>query len=890
MAPSARTSPKVGPPAAITIPEILIKILTYVVSEGPIPVDPVNDRLYLAKSTLSKQAILNLRNICLVCRQWFEIGTRIRFWPIIWSNSAETGRDWWDKALGLTTDANGNRRYIQHHNLQLVCAFSGGAVVRDSIWCKKYVWHKDNHGYWIKWLDEMRQVQQGTPQNVYMTPMLDTHTVAESERRGRDSVGSKVDVSNPPVSAMEATAASRQPRLNIRELVMTGHFEVDTHVIPLLTLPNMARNITLLELRFYHYTLIDPRHFFHVSEAAEESPHDQDKTDPDSHELPPLPNLRHLILGKVHLRENKPSLLRQWTPRQPSLLQTLSLDCMADPSLMATFLRGVCGPETKTLQLYLLPLMSYSNAPQAPLTSTWAPPQPNVVEPPMQTHSSTSQERQPHFLSTIDMLLHISTQTPNLSRISIESINTVQTLLTLSKAFPRVELIENYVSRYTRKRIECSPPLPPPQQQSAPSSGMPSPSTTLSESVNTSSVAGLQYQSSLRPKKGLSTTYFLTSLKIPIWRGGNVEAGRHLHDLAMDNSGFGLANSSFATSAPSFSSTFPEEHFTKAANSTNQLADPEWDWFQFFQSDHARYLKQLQLPSHMLAIGYLDPFTCPRWTCTELEELAIEFFPGQGKNTHVTGNTTGNDHNSSNNGSGINRQVNRVDQAATATATTTTTATTRGTATMTSTLDMSRRVLGFIVTSFPKLRRLSIWRSCVNLSDNAGGFCFLSRLRYLESLALKSTHKYLWYWPRPRDRPFEDEPRWLLAVPTAQDRAKGKTSLQMCRTIAELDDGLGYFGTQHGQTMLWPSDAANDDDSIRGNCDGGEGQGEGLHHASSSVSSSSSPTTLEEGCLWENMQEICITLVDHTDDQEGYVSNTCNILRSLRPDIRIIDS
>ncbi|KAF9977449.1 hypothetical protein BGZ73_005947 [Actinomortierella ambigua] len=761
-----------GPPTPLTIPEILERILIFVVSAEPIPPDPVRDRPYVTKSTHSKQALANLRSILLVCKQWHDIGLRIHLWPTVWSNRTATSRAWWDSALGLTPDTRG------HHHLRLVCFFEGQALVRDSIWSKRYAWKEENHGYWIQWLEDMRRIQQHEPPSVYTQEASSEDTGV----KGEDDLSSPIP--RPTAAEVVTGIATHQLRLNVKELVVTGHFEVHTHVAPLLMLPGIASQITLLELRFHHYTIIDPRLFFHVPAERQDDGHQYD--------LPPIPHLRHLILGKVQFRENVSSLRPQ--------------------------------------------------APQPPIGTWWIGPQPNVVIPP-----SEAREQLPQFKSTTDLLLHIAPKTPNLSRISIETVNTVHMLLTLSQAFPRVEYIDNYVSRYirtkdTRGSVYDSPiATGPPQSLGYPPLPLP------------------------RPTQGLASTtqqYFLTSIKIPIWRGGNVEAGRNLDDLMGDNAGFGTAALTMTASSDTTGS---------AAAAATQLVDPEWDWFQFFQTEQARHLKELQLPSHMLAIGYLDPARCPRWTCEDLEDLTIEFYPGSGRNGGGGGgNGGGHSHHHSSHSDGLESSGNG---STTASVTRTTAATSaRGGAggglTMSSTLEMSRRVLSFIVTSFPRLRRLTIWRSCVNLSDDAGGMCFVSRLAHLESLTLKANHKHLWYWPRVSEAPFEAMPRWLVQDPTDHDRARGRTSLQLCRTVASLDgeeEGESYFATPHGKAMLWPE------------------------KASSSSSSSWQPKApeLEEGCLWRNMREIRISVLDQVDGQEEYLNTTCDILRRLRPDINV---
>ncbi|KAF9970737.1 hypothetical protein BGZ73_006493 [Actinomortierella ambigua] len=112
----------------------------------------------------------------------------------------------------------------------------------------------------------------------------------------------------------------------------------------------------------------------------------------------------------------------------------------------------------------------------------------------------------------------------------------------------------------------------------------------------------------------------------------------------------------------------------------------------------------------------------------------------------------------------------------------------------------ARTMLAFIVVNCPRLIHLEISRHIFNMSIRCG-FCFLSRLKHLERLVITTSQFSSWGGHQGSVK----LARWMRVQPTLKDILFGQSSLALCRRIAKLDKGDGYFGLPEGRRMLWPS-------------------------------------------------------------------------------------
>ncbi|KAG0228725.1 hypothetical protein BGW42_002017 [Actinomortierella wolfii] len=197
----------------------------------------------------------------------------------------------------------------------------------------------------------------------------------------------------------------------------------------------------------------------------------------------------------------------------------------------------------------------------------------------------------------------------------------------------------------------------------------------------------------------------------------------------------------------------------------------------------------------------------------------------------------------------------------------------------------SRRIFGFITTTFPSLRHLTV-RGPICISETAGGFCYLSRLRSLETITLRGSAASLWGMENGKPKKSltttngMEEPRWMLPEVKAVDRIRRCGSLRQCRALTELDMFGGFFGSIDGKEMLWPSNKSGSS-SVQLISDG-----EQVFY-DSNIETFNHPceTSITEGCSWERMEHICFELTDSYPLDQAPVSTSLEMMRSLRPDL-----
>ncbi|KAF9167032.1 hypothetical protein DFQ26_006050 [Actinomortierella ambigua] len=118
----------------------------------------------------------------------------------------------------------------------------------------------------------------------------------------------------------------------------------------------------------------------------------------------------------------------------------------------------------------------------------------------------------------------------------------------------------------------------------------------------------------------------------------------------------------------------------------------------------------------------------------------------------------------------------------------------------------SRLTFGYLTSVLPMVRHVRLNASFLNLTKGAGGFCFTSRWRHLETLYMLAYDVYSLSGGSGGGSSGAgmgstfgslytvEEPRWMLREPTQDDRFRGRDSLQYCRKVVKMSHMHSQWG------------------------------------------------------------------------------------------------
>ncbi|KAG0269617.1 hypothetical protein DFQ27_002838 [Actinomortierella ambigua] len=120
----------------------------------------------------------------------------------------------------------------------------------------------------------------------------------------------------------------------------------------------------------------------------------------------------------------------------------------------------------------------------------------------------------------------------------------------------------------------------------------------------------------------------------------------------------------------------------------------------------------------------------------------------------------------------------------------------------------SRLTFGYLTSVLPMVRHVRLNASFLNLTKGAGGFCFTSRWRHLETLYMLAYDVYSLSGGSGGGGGGAgagmggtfgslytvEEPRWMLREPTQDDRFRGRDSLQYCRKVVKMSHMHSHWG------------------------------------------------------------------------------------------------
>ncbi|KAG0267128.1 hypothetical protein DFQ27_009148 [Actinomortierella ambigua] len=692
---------------ALDIPEIVEAILSYVVA---IPLLSISDVIQVGRD--DRRALKN-RQALRVCKLWYTIGCQLLAHNLEWSNTKPVDAEWMEELTCY-------RRLVCHFETTTYTDKGSNKVILEENW------------------------------NVLSRRLQEI--LADSTSHGL---------------CQEVSPRRRYGKF-ANELCIRGHFKFQNHLASLLSMPRLCQSITMLDLHFNNFDVIDPTLFFYGTLS-------NTTTVP----IMPLPNLRHLYLHKVFIV----GIDRHWKLLEPSNLCSLSLENVRVQRLqLLNLLNNLCGPKLMHLRL----------------KSIFIPDTTPILH-----HGS--------YMGGIPFrtVTNLTMKCPHLESLEVDRSTTVQMMegaWMLTTGFPKAQVlrIDNWNFYYRWITHSAASTATTAKTTHTTTTHHPS---SFSSSISSAPTFSSSSSSSSSPNKAANT----------------VEKAKERVLTRLEIQGPDTISS------------------TKCAVQE----------FREFMHDPIKCQHLLELTALHVDIR-VDLLTqhIP-WQCRHLQVLHLGFSAPTPTSTATTPQSDA-----------------RANSEAKAT---------------------SRRIFGFITTTFPNLRHL-VLRGPVSISETIGGFCFLSRLQSLETVTLRASTVSLWGNGKLKKTPMiptgMEEPRWMLSDVKVMDKMRKSGSLRQCRALAELDPFDGFFGTVDGKEMLWPSSNSNSgSNDIITEKEGEEDNVEDAHNTNRRVQGRPVEPLPIEGCCWDRMQSIRLELTDVSLLDQAPISTSLEMMRGLRPDI-----